>query len=350
MLKKLISLSQTNTTNNFEAKKSDHHLIQEMFDVIGIIEQLLVGNLDSILGSLDETNSLFLGGEGSSRIFPAKNAIHEAKRLGLDLRIQTEGSLQALEYYLDASTVIGISNSGRTSEVIELFSGIQGKHKYALTANRNSMLGDMSSTEFVLNCGQEQAVAATKSVMEQALFVRAIINQYHNQGDWTSSLQSMADALKNIFTSEINQGIVDVLVNAEKVYFVGKNDGVAEEASLKTIEILRKEAAWLEGTILLHGIEEVMKSNQVLVWIEPFEKEESKVYSFLFKAIGIDVIAISHRDTMFPTLKIPNLESNLQGYLELAMSWKLLVEAGLKANIDLDKPARARKVGNAVGR
>ena len=33
-------------------------------------------------------------------------------------------------------------------------------------------------------------------------------------------------------------------------------------------------------------------------------------------------------------------------YVELAAGWNILVETGIKLGIDLDKPERARKVGN----
>jgi glucosamine--fructose-6-phosphate aminotransferase (isomerizing) len=36
----------------------------------------------------------------------------------------------------------------------------------------------------------------------------------------------------------------------------------------------------------------------------------------------------------------------MTAYLELAAGWNLLVEVGVQTGIDLDKPVRARKVGN----
>jgi len=35
-----------------------------------------------------------------------------------------------------------------------------------------------------------------------------------------------------------------------------------------------------------------------------------------------------------------------QSYVEIAAGWNLLVEIGISLGIDLDKPQRARKVGN----
>jgi glucosamine--fructose-6-phosphate aminotransferase (isomerizing) len=56
------------------------------------------------------------------------------------------------------------------------------------------------------------------------------------------------------------------------------------------------------------------------------------------------VIAVASKPTMFPTIQVP--ESDLQSYVNMAAGWNLLVEVGVKLGIDLDKPVRARKVGN----
>ena len=48
---------------------------------------------------------------------------------------------------------------------------------------------------------------------------------------------------------------------------------------------------------------------------------------------------------MFPTILIPEI-AYFDTYLQMAAGWNLLVECGLKLSIDLDKPERARKIGN----
>jgi glucosamine--fructose-6-phosphate aminotransferase (isomerizing) len=131
------------------------------------------------------------------------------------------------------------------------------------------------------------------------------------------------------------------------IYFSGKNNGVAEELALKTNEITRKKSTFLQGTYALHGIEEVMQHGEVLVIIEPFEQEEQKFYDVIYKGAGVNIIAISSRDTIFPTIKIP-ANTSYKNYIELAAGWNLLVETGLILGINIDEPTRARKIGNEV--
>ena len=72
-------------------------------------------------------------------------------------------------------------------------------------------------------------------------------------------------------------GITEKIANAGTIYFAGRNDGVAEELTLKTNEITRKKSDFLEGTYAVHGIEEVMNSDDVVVLINPFKSELEKI-------------------------------------------------------------------------
>jgi glucosamine--fructose-6-phosphate aminotransferase (isomerizing) len=64
----------------------------------------------------------------------------------------------------------------------------------------------------------------------------------------------------------------------------------------------------------------------------------------LVKGVGLTVIAIAPRQTSFPTIEIPRHQH--QSYVSMCGGWNVLVEVGMKLGIDLDKPVRARKVGN----
>jgi glucosamine--fructose-6-phosphate aminotransferase (isomerizing) len=119
---------------------------------------------------------------------------------------------------------------------------------------------------------------------------------------------------------------------------------VAEELTLKTNEITRKKSDFLEGTYAVHGIEEVMNADDVVIWIDPYEDSLQKFQDVLVKGVGMTVIAVASKPTMFPTIQVP--ESDLQSYVNMAAGWNLLVEVGVKLGINLDKPVRARKVGN----
>jgi glucosamine--fructose-6-phosphate aminotransferase (isomerizing) len=241
-----------------------------------------------------------------------------------------------------------MSNSGRTAEVIRLFTALKDAghdRRFSLTAMPQSTLEGLANTGFVLKCGKEGAVAATKSVIEQALFCQALVEAVAGQPILASQQAALADAAEQALTTPIDRAIVDRLAKAGTIYFAGRNDGVAEELTLKTNEITRKRSDFLEGTYAVHGIEEIMNADDVVVWIDPYPESEQKFHDVLVKGVGLSVIAISSRPTMFPTITIPALgDSN--GFIQMAAGWNLLVEIGVALGIDVDKPTRARKVGN----
>jgi glucosamine--fructose-6-phosphate aminotransferase (isomerizing) len=82
-----------------------------------------------------------------------------------------------------------------------------------------------------------------------------------------------------------------------------------------------------------------------VIWVEPYADSFQKFTDVLVKGVGLTVIAISTEPTPFPTIRIP-ASGNLQSYVNMCAGWNVLVEVGVKLGIDLDKPQRARKVGN----
>lgn len=149
-----------------------------------IIREMPGDIIEPIVKLMEKSNGLFITVEGSSRIFPAKNMVYENLLIGKPVNIMTEGATQALEYKLDNTSVIGLSNSGKTKELLRLFQELQKNDHGSLigiTANDNTALEKTSTGTIVLECGQEKAVAATKSIVEQALVLEQIFNALANK-------------------------------------------------------------------------------------------------------------------------------------------------------------------------
>jgi len=330
-----------------DSKYSKFALVQEMMQTAEVVKNFDPNQTKAITGDIKSAGKLLLTGEGSSRIFPAKNAIRQALKWGLDLSIFTDGSRQSAQYDLSKLAVFCASNSGRTKEVVLLakkLAAMGNDNRFALTANNDTLLEKECKKTFVLNCGWEQAVAATKSVIEQTLFYESIL--WHIKGiDKTSDCSKLAALIDESLTMPISKEIVDLAVRAPTIYFAGYNDGVAEELTLKTNEITRKKSDFLEGTYAVHGIEEVMDKNDIVFVIDPIEEETEKFQEVLVKGVGLKVIAIADRDTPFTTIRVPSA-GEMNPYVFLSAGWNLLVEIGLALGINLDKPERARKVGN----
>jgi len=329
-----------------EEKYNKYALVREMMQTPEIINSFDNGVTAKFAEAVKSKRGLFLTGEGSSRIFPAKRAIQKSLQYSFAMPVVTEGSTQAEEYNLKDFAVFAASNSGQTKEVIRLAVSLKKQnHKdvYGLTANPGTKLEEIADATHVLKCGKENAVAATKSVVEQGLFYDSLLRRLH--GIKMEGLKEFSEKTGQALTLKIDQSITDIIKKSSIIYFAGRNNGVAEELALKTNEITRKKSAFLEGTFAVHGIEEVMDKSEVVIWIEPFPEEEEKFKECLIKGVGMNIIAVSTRKTMFPTIIIPD-GGQYAEYVQLAAGWNILVETGIALGIDLDKPTRARKVGN----
>ena len=330
-----------------EAKYSKYALVQEMMDTIDVVKKFNSSQTKDVAGKIKSVGKLFLTGEGSSRIFPAKNASRKALTMGLDISIATDGSRQSSQYDLSEFAVFCASNSGRTKEVVLLakkLAEINNDSRFALSANKGTLLEEACKETFVLTCGWEKAVAATKSVIEQALFYESILWHIDNKND-TPSFSELAGKIEEALILPIDPGIIEAAAKAPTIYIAGYNDGVAEELTLKTNEITRKKSDYLEGTYAVHGIEEVMDKNDIVFVIDPIADEIEKFQDVLVNGVGLKVVAIADRDTPFTTIRVPDA-GKMNPYVYLSAGWNLLVEIGLALGIDLDKPERARKVGN----
>jgi glucosamine--fructose-6-phosphate aminotransferase (isomerizing) len=323
---------------------SPYALIDEMLETPSILRRFDSTQTRDWSAAIKNKKRLLLTGEGSSRIFPAKNTIDRARHQNTGWHIFTEGARQAAEYNLDDCIVVGSSNSGRTRELVSLFEKLKQADipRYAITAAAGSPVVALSDDSRILSCGAEKAIAATKSVIEQALILQSLFNG----PEWQHQNQA-ADYCAEILSAALAPEIIDAVASAPLLYFAGRNNGVAEELTLKTNEITRQKSVFLEGTYALHGIEEVMHRDETLILIEPFQEEIEKYRDILSVKAGIRVIAIASFDTPFPTIKIPAL-GGFDAYLQMMAGWNILVAAGLARGVNLDKPLHARKVGNEV--
>jgi len=335
--------------NLTDPKYKNFALVREMLETPGIMREFQYGQAREAGEVIRETGKLFLTGEGSSRIFPAKNMIAEILKLGTPVSVNTDGSRQSMEYDLSGHVVFGASNSGQTKEVIALFDklGRQGhKNLLGLTANAGTKIEEMSRKTWVLSCGKEDAVAATKSVVEQGLFYQSLLCEFTDREFPHDKHQApAADAAMQILEADLDLELIRRIAEAPVIYFAGRNNGVAEELTLKTNEITRKKSAFLEGTYAVHGIEEVMDSQEVVIVVDPYPAEAEKFQQVLVDGVGLSVVAISAEETIFPTIRIPPVWG-YDTFLQLLAGWNILVHVGVALNIDLDKPVRARKVGN----
>ncbi len=323
-------------------------LTREMMETVEVVRRFDCDVTAPFIQGIKEAGRLMISGEGSSRIFPAKHAISLMRSWGSDFPVITDGGRQAMEYDLDGWAVFCASNSGRTKEMVSLLEFLKSggvQQRFGLTAREDTPMESLCERTHVLSCGWENAVAATKSVVEQALFYHSLAHGLVGRAVEPGTLDRAADGMESALEMEIPSLIVDKAASASRVYFAGRNNGVAEELTLKTNEITRLPSAYLEGTYAVHGIEEVMSNDELVVVVDPFDGELDKFREVLEDGVGMTLVAIATRELSVPTIVVPDC-NGANPYVQLAAGWNLLVEMGMARGVDLDNPVRARKVGN----
>jgi glucosamine--fructose-6-phosphate aminotransferase (isomerizing) len=322
-------------------------LYQDMRDTIVLIQDLNVEGIAAFLPNIASEN-IFISGEGSSRIFPAKKVIYDALRNNYRERFVTENATQALEYDLQKYSVFIISNSGKTRECVRLIDALKSRghgNVFGIAAHDETPVIQRATKGWLLDCGSEQAVASTKSVVAEALFFDVLFRLRNDKP--LPDFEKLSNTFEHALVIDIPESILRSVAQADTIYFSGRNNGVAEELVLKANEISRKKSIYLEGTYALHGVEEVIRSDDAVVVIDPFAEEEEKFHEVLVAGVGVPVVAISSHKTAFPTMAIPDA-GQFQPYLELAAGWNMLVQVGLRNNVNIDRPKRARKTGNEL--
>jgi glucosamine--fructose-6-phosphate aminotransferase (isomerizing) len=336
--------------NSHDTVYRDYAIIREMLETTDVVRDLPVGRIRE-LPAPAAAPAPFLTGEGSSRIFPAEHAVYAALRRGDRVVPRTESAHAAAELELGGHTVYVASNSGKTAECVHLIRRLREKdHEggiLGMAGAGDSPVATESDDAYILTCGGEQAVAATKSVVEQALVYD--IGFRLVAGLPLPDLARLSADMTAALDTSVPAGVTRRVAGAPTVYFAGRTDGVAEELALKANEIVRARSDFLPGTYAVHGIEEVMDPADVLIWIDPPAEYETKFREVLEEGVGLSIIAIASRETSFPTIRIPEpAEPDTRAYIELAAGWNLLIEAGVSLGINIDKPERARKVGNEL--
>jgi glucosamine--fructose-6-phosphate aminotransferase (isomerizing) len=161
---------------------------------------------------------------------------------------------------LAGSIVIGLSQSGRTPDVVEYVERARdrGAFTVALTNDLESELASAAEAVLPLAAGEEHAIAATKTYLNQVAALALLAGHTAGQGpriadglrevvallgDWISTLEARMPA------------VAAPLAFAARMFVIGRGAeyATAREIALKLLETCRVAAEPLTATDLSHG-------------------------------------------------------------------------------------------------
>jgi len=305
-----------------DPRLSKHVIREDILATPAFVRRFDPHEAREVADALEERGGLLVVGEGSSRIFPGRRAIVRAIGRAWPEMIATAGCREAREMPLASYAVLALSRSGKTREVRDLVAHLEETDHGAF---------------FTMGELDERAFPSTRSVVGEALLVDAVFDARLAEPLVTGKgpRERLASGMERIFDADVSAELTDPLAAAERIWLCGRDDGVAEELALKCCELARKPAAFLEGTRLLHGLQAVIGPKDALVLVDPFPEEAERMVARAH-ALGAAAVAIADA----PQAGIPTLacerSAGLDGYLQLAAGWSLLVALGLHLGKDLD--------------
>lgn len=325
----------------------------EMLESKQVAENFDLDLCKEIAQRIGDSNIIFTG-MGSSLIFPGKQAKNRALKLRITNKVEAYFASDLFQYKdLSDTYVFLCSNSGKTKEVILLLDRIKdlGAKAIAVTAVSDSILAQRADWKIILKCGFEKGVAATKSVVEQALVYDSLIfhlaKAQRKQVDFSKlreDLNQTAQFIEENINAKVPEDLLEALVKAEHYFIAGLDNGVAEEITLKSYEIARKLAFYYPDTHIVHGPEEAIEEG-VAVIFEPsvFENYIGDFEKFSGKT-NVTLVGIDDKE-LIPGLEV-KVNDIFRNYCLLAGGWALLRNVAANLGIDIDHPLKASKVGN----
>ncbi|HYX76373.1 MAG TPA: SIS domain-containing protein, partial [Gaiellaceae bacterium] len=161
---------------------------------------------------------------------------------------------------LGGSTVIALSQSGRTPDVVDYVERARaaGAYTVALTNDSDSALASKADAVLSLAAGPEQAVAASKTYLNQVAALGLLAAHAAGQGErFGAEVAATADLIEETLPAleaRVRQ-IALPFASVGRMFVVGRGIqfATAREIALKLLETCRVAAEPLTATDLAHG-------------------------------------------------------------------------------------------------
>jgi LmbE family N-acetylglucosaminyl deacetylase/fructoselysine-6-P-deglycase FrlB-like protein len=293
-----------------------------------------VAALDRVLGFPERP--LLVVGEGSSLLFPGRFASWLALRGGLGGRVMHAGGREAHAMRLDTLTPCFVSSSGATRELVEL-ARAHGDSAVAVLGSGESPLAQLVPQHVVVLPRAERVAAATASVFAQALYLaQAVLGA----AGYRPPLTRLEREVERVLQLDLS-GLGQLAPHVRRVIWCDPGHGVAAELALKTMEVCGVPAIHAPGNLLLHGIEEVLGEEDLVVWIDP-PAEDAALRDAIVRSTGAGVLVIGDDGSHLPVVDVGPLTPLAQ----LVLGYRVVAALAVALGRDPDRPRRARKVGN----
>lgn len=255
---------------------------------------------------------------------------------------------------LQNATCIGISQSGRSPDIVEMMraAGTGGALSIAITNFADSPMATASAHCLPLLAGVEQSVAATKTFVTSVLASLALIAEWQDD----APLRAAVNALPEAFAAALSLDwslLSARLSRANSAFVLGRGPAfaIAAESALKLKETCGLHAEAYSAAEVLHGPSAIVQAHFPVLALAVEDAAQAGVIQTAERlaAQGADVFLTGATATGATTLPTVTGLHPLTAPLVLAVSFYAFVEAlARRRGFDPDTPPHLRKVTETV--
>ncbi len=280
-------------------------------------------------------------------------------RLPVALATPSLISLYGVEPRLDRSLVIGISQSGRSPDIVGVVAAArrQGAPTIALTNDAASDLAAAAEHHIDLRAGEELAVAATKTytaeLLATAMLVTAIESRLASVDRREAELAAVPEALGEALATEADAtAVAGQLTGRDRLIVVGRgfNYSTAREMALKLKELARLAADPYSAADFLHGPIALVEPGYPVIAIAPSGPTAADMDNLIERLaeLGVEHIVLSDRPGAIAAaslaIPLPGLPDWLMPIAAIVPGQLLALHLALARGIDPETPRWIGKV------
>jgi glucosamine--fructose-6-phosphate aminotransferase (isomerizing) len=251
---------------------------------------------------------------------------------------------------LDRAGCIGISQSGRSPDIVEMMraAGAGGALTIAITNFADAPMAQASAHCLALQAGPEKSVAATKTFVTSVLAALALLAEWQDDAGLKTAVADLPDAFATALTLDWSP-LAGRLSRAQSLYVLGRGPGfaIASEAALKFKETCGLHAEAYSAAEVLHGPSAIVQARFPVFAMGVQDAALPHVIATAERlaAQGADVYVTGGAARGAVTLpSVPGLHP-LVAPLVLAVTFYAFIEAlARRRGFDPDTPPHLRKV------
>ncbi|MCY4490180.1 MAG: SIS domain-containing protein, partial [Thaumarchaeota archaeon] len=301
---------------------------------------------------IDCSKNTYITGSGTSynAAFIAKQLFSKHAKIKAEHIISSEIQFHS-EVIEDNSTLIAISQSGESADVLEAVSIAKkvGCKIIAIVNHLTSSLARESDVVIGMNCGPEIGVAATKSFTAQIIILYMLLDKLAYD-TLKINHQNIADAVSEILKDHsVIKKVARDIKEISDIYVLGRgiHYPIAIESALKLKELAYIHAEGIAGGELKHGPLALIDSNVFVIIINPNDSTYTDTITSTreIKARGAKIIGISdvENDLYDYWIKIPHTDEFGYVISEIIPIQLLSYYAALEKDTDPDYPRNLAK-------